>query len=487
MDTNIKRVIGVEPTASQGNKPPLSDQISRVATLLAFLIAVVSVFLGLISALRYSEEPFPGFLVEQTLVVSNISSTGWTGNSQGLSYPMRIIRINGVPIKNQAEFKRMIYDRRIGQKISVEVTTPDGQTQNFNSIELIAFPANDFLKLFWLPYSIGVIYLLLGFWVYWIRGDTPAGRAFVYFAACSAIVNLLLFDLWTSHAGTIFWTVAIAQIGGAVIVLSVLLPTSLTFIAGIKWVRILGYGISILLSIAGLALIYNLAHPWAYVLPWRYSYIYAFLGLVTFIASMIFRLRSNPPSLVKQQVRIILWGGLIAFTPIGIWFALQVFYNTPFDPLVLTTFLLIFPVSIAIAMMRYRMWDFDLVIRRTLTYLVLTGFLIVVYLLLVIGLGNLVNRYTGIGNLFNVVATLVVVLIFTPLMKFVQRIVDRLFYKDRSRLTSIQQRFQEKLRTQVDLDELNDDLIDVIQQIVDPTFVSLWVPKPGRKEGNDNV
>jgi hypothetical protein len=320
--------------------------------------------------------------------------------------------------------------------------------------------------------------------VFWLRGNTTAGRAFAYFAGCAAIVNTLIFDLWTTHNGTPAWTFAVASLGGAIFGLSVLIPRPIPSVIGRYWIRVVAYSLSIFLAVWGGLTIYNLDQPWAYVIPWQLSYLYASFGLAIFVISMLARLRMDLPPQMLQQVRIILWGGVLAFTPVGVWLAIQIVFDTPFDPLLLSLVLLIFPVTIAFAMLRYRMWDIDLVLRRTVIYTLLTGLLVAIYLILVLGAASTLNRFWGRGNLFNVLATLVVVVSFAPLRKAVQRFVDRRFYRQRFQTERIMKQFEGTLREQMDIDDLSSDLARVVNDTIRPEFIIFWIPKQTRKNKN---
>jgi hypothetical protein len=460
---------------------------SRLGTLMGFLLALIAAIMAPITAIQWSARPFPGFLVEQTLVIPGVAGKDWTGLKLGLHYPMRVIQLNSLPIQNPAEYAKFFTTARLGQMISITTDQPDGKTYNFPAVELIQFPSQDLLRLFWLSYLVGLIYLFLGVWIYRLRGGTAAGRAFAYFCSCAAIVNMLIFNVWTVHTGTLIWTFAVAQLGGAAIGLSVLVPEEISSVMGRTWVRIVAYGISLALAFWGMFLVNDLQKPWAYIVPWGYSYLYAAIGIIIFILSMIMRLRTGISPIVRHQVQIILLGGVLAFTPIGIWFLSQYFAEINFNPLFFSLILLIFPVSIAIAMVRYRLWDFELAIRRTIIYTTLTVLLVLTYLLLVIGLDRVFDRYLGESNLFNVIATIVIVAIFTPLRKFVQRLVDKRFYKRSYYAAQVMQEFEDKLHAQVDLDQLSEDLVHVIQQTVHPETITFWVPKGSRGVGGKNV
>jgi hypothetical protein len=469
------------------NKRPtrLFDRFGHFGVLITFAVALAAFIIAPLEALRWSKLPFPGFMVEQTLVVSNTGGSGWVGLAAGMHYPMRVVQIGGISVQTERDFDHFIRIATYGQALSVLVTTGDGEIREFSPLILSRFPTPDLLRLFWLPYWIGLLYLALGLWVYWLRGNGPAGRAFAYFAACAALVNALTFDIWTTHTGTVVWTFAVASVGGAVIGLAVLFPTGLLTDKQRGWVRGLAYGVSLALAVWGLVTIYNLRRPLDYVMPWQFSYLYGAVGIAVFIISMLFRLRMPVSPIERQNVRIILWAGVLAFTPVGVWFAIQLFINVPFNPLILSPLLLIFPVSIAVAMIRYHLWDFDLVVRRTIVYTTLTGILILIYFVLVLSLDRLSDRYFGNNNFFNVIATIVIVLIFAPLRRLVQQVVDRRLYRRAYQAEARLAKFSNRLRSQVDLDQITDEVIQAARETVGTESVGLWILK--KNNGGDHV
>jgi hypothetical protein len=140
-----------------------------------------------------------------------------------------------------------------------------------------------------------------------------------------------------------------------------------------RWILTWPYLVSLALAAWALAVLNNTRNPWDYIAAWRAIYLYAGLGLVFFLGMMIYRMRTVVSPVARQQIRIILWGSLIAFIPIGIWLIAPVFgYLIPWNPVLFLPGLLFFPLSVGIAIARYRMWDIDLLINRTLVYGVLT-------------------------------------------------------------------------------------------------------------------
>lgn len=137
------------------------------------------------------------------------------------------------------------------------------------------------------------------------------------------------------------------------------------------------------------------------------------------------------------------------------------------------------PVCIGIALLRYRLWDIDRVIKRTLVYGLLSAILLLIYLLLVFAgqylLSDLLGRSNGVVL---VSSTLLVAALFQPLRQRIQRLVDRRFYRRKYDVAKIIAAYSATLRQEVDLDQLREQLLDVVQETMQPTHVSLWLRSP---------
>ncbi|HET6748976.1 MAG TPA: hypothetical protein VFL71_06930 [Actinomycetes bacterium] len=140
--------------------------------------------------------------------------------------------------------------------------------------------------------------------------------------------------------------------------------------------------------------------------------------------------------------------------------------------------LLSVPVAIAVAVLRYRLWDLDRLVSRTVTYALLTALLVLPYLLVL----PAVTRPAGdAGNLAVAAATLAAVAASAPLRRRVQGLVDRRFNRRRYDAERTVAGFAARLRGQVDLDALAAELLAVVDQTVQPTQASLWLhPRPAR-------
>jgi hypothetical protein len=133
------------------------------------------------------------------------------------------------------------------------------------------------------------------------------------------------------------------------------------------------------------------------------------------------------------------------------------------------------PVSVAVAVFKYRLYDIDRLINRTLVYGLLTALLIGVYAALVFLLGRLLDPATGDSALAVAASTLAVAALFQPARRRLQELVDRRFNRRRYDATRTVERFSGRLRDHVDLDTLSSELLAVVDRTVQPVSASLWL------------
>ncbi|HKV57090.1 MAG TPA: hypothetical protein VJO32_02375 [Ktedonobacteraceae bacterium] len=158
------------------------------------------------------------------------------------------------------------------------------------------------------------------------------------------------------------------------------------------------------------------------------------------------------------------------------WYQL---FNGSFWLIPWTTLLLV----VSIPILRYRLWDIDVIINRALVYGSLTVLLGALYAGLILALQFLMHTLTG-GSfseqpLVIVGSTLVIAALFQPLRRRLQAIIDRRFYRRKYDMAKIMADFSVTLRNEVELDQLREQLVAVVQETMQPSHVFLWVPQPG--------
>jgi hypothetical protein len=147
------------------------------------------------------------------------------------------------------------------------------------------------------------------------------------------------------------------------------------------------------------------------------------------------------------------------------------------------------PVAIGIAVLKYRLYDIDVVINLTLVYGSLTAMLALVYFGGVTATQTIYRALTGQEQqhqLAIVISTLVIAALFNPLRRRIQSFIDRRFYRNKYDARKTLEAFSARLRDETDLETLNNDLAGVIRETMQPAHVSLWLrpdrPPNGKQE-----
>jgi hypothetical protein len=146
------------------------------------------------------------------------------------------------------------------------------------------------------------------------------------------------------------------------------------------------------------------------------------------------------------------------------------------------------PVAIGFAVLRYRLYDIDVVINRTLVYGSLTAMLTLIYFGGVATMQAIFRAITDQEEqpqLAIVVSTLVIALLFTPLRRRIQSFIDRRFYRRKYDARKTLAAFSAKLRDETDLDALSDDLVGVVRETMQPSHISLWLRPDSSRRGSE--
>jgi hypothetical protein len=196
------------------------------------------------------------------------------------------------------------------------------------------------------------------------------------------------------------------------------------------------------------------------------------------IASLVMRFRRAADE-ERQQLKWLTYAaGLVALALAGAF--LVGAFSEPSDARdniqnsLVTGALACVPIAIGIAILRYRLYDIDRIINRTLVYGVLTAMLGAVYAGVAVGLGTVV----GESSLVVAASTLLVAALFRPARRWVQGLIDRRFYRQKYDAARTVEAFAARLREEVDLDSLTGDLVGVVRDTMQPAHASLWLRTP---------
>jgi hypothetical protein len=213
----------------------------------------------------------------------------------------------------------------------------------------------------------------------------------------------------------------------------------------------------------------------------------------SFMVAQMYRYQRVSNQLQRQQTKWIVLGfstAILAFVGLAslpnLFFPSLTRSGSLFDLIYVAGLTISFstvPVSMGFAILKYRLYDIDVFINRALVYGTLTGTLALVYVGLIFALQFLVHGFIGQANEFTiVVSTLAIAALFQPLRRRIQAGIDRRFYRRKYDAARTLAAFSATLRTEMDLEQLQKELLAVVEETMQPSHVSLWLPpaKPAR-------
>jgi len=425
----------------------------RVQIIVCVTLVVLTALLAagaLFPAVGWLSQPFPGFLLEPNLVVSALRLETWPGSQVPNS--VQLLAANGQSVVTPAGVSRVLAETAPGEAVSYEFVAVEGPaTRQTYRVPLTSFTHISLSSLFLLPYLIGLAHLALGAFAYYSRPATRIGTAFLLFCLCITWAFCFLFDLVSTQFLARLWMAALAFGMGAGLHLALVFPEERWFIRRWPPLRLLPYLPASLLVIAT-----QIAYtdPLAYLAVMRWCYLGAGFALAGLLASLTYALVRGSSPLVRRQSAVVLAGMVVGFGPFGAWllFSSLLQAGNPLDAKYMIPFTVIFPLSIAYTILRHRLFDIRLVLRRGLVYMLLTALLLGVYLLFVGILGFMFQDVIQADNpILLATFVLMVAILINPAREWLQVWVDKTFYRQRYNYRQTLQEFSHALTLLMDL------------------------------------
>lgn len=457
------------------------------------LISLVLSLIGLFASISMIGQNFEGFRIEPTLTVSAQNESYWEGPQAGIKTYDRILRINGKDILTPQDFKETIRNAEVGEKLEYTVQSKGSDTTHTLTIPVSTFSAMDFVRSFLLITIIGFLHIIVGAVAYLIRPSNPAARAHLFMTlaiGCTSTFGAL-------YDGTMLiprpWLFAATFTGGACIHLGLYFPQKKKIVQKYAWMIWVPYGISLLLTLvgqyafrplgylgyqaAGIEQLFDL-HFMLYELSLLWSLL---VGIPVLFVLIIHSLIKAESQIIKNQAKVALLGALVAYGPmIVLWMVLgQVFGIAMPAALASICWLLfvVFPLAIAYAIIKHKMFDIDFIIKQSMTYSALVALLGSLYVVVAAALQQMLTPIMPSNSEITsyMITTAVIISLFEPLKVNIRSFIDRKFFRTKYDFRLALSEFIDVARSTIEVDELIPKLVEVVEKTIYPKHILLFL------------
>ena len=469
------------PMVHRLRKLPPDILLSRACFVLLVATVLLVGAICLLKAADWINRPFPGFLINQRMVINGMGRYHWTGTTAGLKHPDKILTANGQPVVTSHDLERIILPTPVGQPIRYTVEQ-DGRVVTLD-IPTMRFNVADFVVLVGTLFLTGLIYLAIGVIVFVLKPDTRVSWSHLLLCLCLSAFNLTAFDVAATHAGFVRWYFSVtAFLPAAGVHLSMLFPEPWKIVDRRPWVQLLPYGLAAVLLIPVEAF-----YPGpVFIAAYNLLYVYLIVGALAILGSSLVSYLWESSVIAKQRSKVVLFGAAVAFPLPALgelaFYRGWTFQGIPIQANFLAIPILMFPAAIAYAIAKHNLFDVDVYIKRTVGYGTMTAVVALTYF----ALQTLVNALVlqpvfgaQSESIYPIIFALLVVFFFNPVNRRVQEGVEKLFFRKPYDYKTTIASIGDALTSLVDLDAMLIKVISIIRAQLFLDRVGVVVLDPG--------
>ncbi len=384
---------------------------------LAFLVVADT----LLSSLHWIHRPFPGFFVYGNLAVAPDFLPDWSGSREGIRFLDRVVAVQGEPVTRPRALYNLVRQSPAGAQIRYVI---EREGRRFEvAVPSMEFSFHDWLLSYGIYLVVGIGFLAIGFAPFYFRSTSPAATPLFFMVSAIFLWFTTTFDFTTAQLlpkEVRIFAFTITPSAGIHLGLLLTRRDKVRRREG-PWLAVM-YGISVLLGLLYSFTFYTDLRVWHWVL--RLSYGYSCVSALVFLAILWVEIRKPISDLVRLRLRVICLGAIVGFLlpTFGTVLTSSLHWEIPYNLLLIPS--VFFPLSVAYALLKYNLFDLDLVIKVGLTRFALTGSLLLIYIVLVSLLSPFVGRYDK-DPLIPLFFSILVVILFNPLLRWIEGAVDR--------------------------------------------------------------
>lgn len=465
-------------------------QFNRSAWLTLALVVILLVYSIAELAYRFSL-PTDGWKVNEGSDLPGFSYTkNLMGMPSGLQPGDQVIAINGVPADWQTIPTNPMIREAWQAGATLVYTVNRAGTEFQIPMTLTHWQLGKWLST--LPHDLdllaglfsSLVVLVLAAFVFLRRPGNPAARAFLIIMAVLAVESIRTilpkgFETWFDPIEEflnfyIYWTLLLALLPFALLQFTLTFPHPKPIYQRYPWLPLSAGVFGVFL------VIFTLGSP----IGW-FWFVFSFFLIVAILIHNAFTMRD---AVSRAQLRWGLGGLIIGFGTLALMFLAGTSGLFAFNPditnLIFAFAIIVMGGMLAVAILRYRLFDIDIIIRKTLVYGALTILLAIVYFGLVVLLQQIFGVLTNSEGspIIIVVSTLTIAALFNPLRNRLQDFIDRRFYRRKYDAVQTLAQFAEAARSETDLPKLTDSLVQVVDQAMQPVQLTIQMKSGGNQK-----
>ena len=464
-----------------------SNSLETFATASQFIVVIYLVLvLGALLvqtlfATRWLAAPFIGGFLQPGMTFNaskSVTSPGtWPDAVAGIAAGERLLAVDGVSVADAGALLTLLEQGTDGQRVELRLVNPAGETRQVIT-QLRTLPQLDRLAYFYFPFMIGWIYLLASMWVFATQRHQASGRIFTVFMASVALAAGSWFDQNTSHVLSGLWMFSLPLASAALVHLSLIFPNQNVLSERNRFLVAMPYIIGLLLGSMSLLEMQGLL-AFQYPISLLRS-LYTGIALLFALIWFVFRRMQNLATLEREQLGLLLFGGVVSFAPIVVRLAGSLFWfqDSGVSPFFLLP-LLVFPLVTAYVVQHYRLLPVSFFLSRVFLYGLMGVLVAVGYALLLAGLGVAMTGMLPqrsplvVGMLFFLAA-----LAINPLRQRMENMMDAVFFRGEKAYQERVQTFSGELASLAEVDQIIALLRQYVKRSLRPGAFHIFVFDP---------
>lgn len=425
----------------------------------SFIISALTFY----SAVSWHGKTFPGFLIYNPTIVSDVALPHWAQHQgYGIQSYDKILEVNGKKVNNSIELYEKLSLLPGGTNVNYKILR-NKKEYNFE-IPTLKIKSYDIFYTYGIEFIVGIVFLIIGSTVYLIKPYLLNSRVFLGICFSLGLWFIIDFNYQTEYSLGYYtnWSLLAQLLTPAFFILfAFVFPSPHKFYNSKKYILLIPFLISIgVFCLQLLLLLSNNNNYWPIII--LFSYVYVFIGTLAVLISLIISFYKPKSILDKQRARVVLIGALFGFLVPALLAIIVVLFNVS-NLTYLALPVLIFPLSIAYAIVKHKLFDIQELIQKALVYGLSSGAVAGLFILPLF----LLNLFYSTENLWKnpiylLVLSIAIILIVNPLKNLVQKFVDNIFFRKKYDYPTTVSEFSDTLSSLLSINEISNELMSMI-------------------------